>query len=199
MLQIGSSIVSLDVLETHFVCDLSGCMGKCCILGDSGAPLEDGEIDILSEIFPKVKPFMTPAGIAVIEEQGMYSIDFDCDKVSPLIGDLEDCAFSFIEHGITYCAIERAFLTGAIEFRKPVSCHLYPVRITKYDEFEAVNFHKWHICKDAIDLGKKKGTPLYIFLKEPLIRKFGLDWYEDLCVAAHHFFSEKEKSCEKLK
>ena len=118
----------------------------------------------------------------------MYDTDFDNDKVTPLIGNSEDCVYVCKEKRVNYCAIEKAFVKGDIGFRKPVSCHLYPIRITKYDDFEAVNCHHWGICSDALKLGKKTGTPLYIFLKEPLIRKYGAEWYEDLCIAAVGFF-----------
>ena len=156
----------------------------CCVYGDSGAPLTDDEIIILQETYPKVKPYMTPAGIAVVEQRGVYDTDFDNDKVTPLIGDEEDCVYSFNEKDVYYCAIEKAFMNGETDFRKPVSCHLYPIRITKYDDFEAVNYHHWNICSEALKLGKRRGTPLYVFLKEPLIRKYGSDWYEQLCIAA---------------
>ena len=182
MLQIGSSIVSIDIIEKHFVCDLAVCKGACCIQGVSGAPLEEDEIDILRKIFPKVKPHMTAAGIAAVEQQGVYYIDSDNDRVTPLVGDSGNCVFAFIENSICNCAIEKAFINGDIDFRKPISCHLYPISITKYKNFDAVNYHKWHVCNDALILGTKKGTPLYVFLKEPLIRKFGTEWYEQLCV-----------------
>jgi len=184
MIQIGKAIVSLDIFEKQFVCNLTKCKGMCCVYGQSGAPLEDNEIAILEEIYPKVKPYMTPAGIAVVEQQGIYVIDFDNDKVTPLVGDSEDCIFANKEKGVIYCAIEKAFMNGEIGFPKPVSCHLYPIRITKYKDFEAVNYHQWDICKDALRLGKKTETPLYVFLKEPLIRKYGKEWYEELCLAA---------------
>ena len=184
MIQIGNAIVSLDIFEKQFVCNLTKCKGMCCVYGDSGAPLEDEEIDILLEVLPKVKPYMTPAGIAAIEQQGVCCTDFDNEKVTPLIGDSEDCAYSCTHDNMVYCAIEKAYIHGEISFRKPVSCHLYPLRITKYDAFEAVNYHTWNICSDALKLGKRKKTSLYIFLKEPLIRKYGAQWYEELCQAA---------------
>ena len=181
MIQIGQAIVSLDIFEKHFVCDLARCKGMCCVYGQSGAPLEDNEIDVLKEIYPKVKQYMTLAGIAVVEQQGVYDTDWDYDKVTPLIGNSEDCAYSYKEKGIVYCAIEKAFTNSEIDFRKPVSCHLYPIRITKYNDFEAVNYHQWDICRNS---GEKTGTPLYVLLKEPLIRKYGDKWYEELCIAA---------------
>ena len=184
MIQIGGAIVSLDIFEKQFVCNLAKCKGMCCVYGESGAPLEDDEITILQELFPKVKPFMTTAGIAVVELQGVYDTDIDNDKVTPLIGNSEDCVYACKEKNLIYCAIEKAFIHGETEFRKPLSCHLYPIRITKYNDFEAVNYHPWKICIDALRLGKRKTTPLYVFLKEPLIRKYGAEWYEQLCQAA---------------
>ena len=129
---------------------------------------------------------MTPAGIAAVEQQGVYTTDFEDDKVTPLIGDSEDCVYACTEKGVVYCAIEKAFMKGEIKYRKPVSCHLYPIRITKYNDFEAVNYHPWNICNEALLLGEKKGTPLYVFLKEPLIRKYGAGWYDELCMAAEY-------------
>ena len=184
MIQIGPAIVSLDIFEKQFACNLSKCKGMCCVHGQSGAPLDDDEITVLEETFPKVKPYMTSAGIAVVEQHGVYTTDFDNDKVTPLVGNSEDCVYACAEKGVVYCAIEKAFLKGEICFRKPVSCHLYPIRITKYNDFEAVNYHQWNICNDALRLGKKTGTPLYVFLKEPLIRKYGAQWYGQLCEAA---------------
>ena len=187
MLQIGSAIVSLDIIEKHFCCDLSACRGACCVFGESGAPLEDDEVSVLQDVYPKVKPYMTDAGIEVVEKHGVFNIDLDNEIVTPLVGNSEDCAFAVSENGISSCAIEKAFLNGDISFRKPVSCHLYPVRVTKYEDFEAVNFHNWSICKEALELGKKNDTPLYVFLKEPLVRKFGSQWYEQLLEVIHSF------------
>ena len=191
MVQIDNKIVSTEIFETLFVCDVSKCKGMCCVYGDSGAPLEDDETAVLKDIFPKIKKYMTPQGIEAVEQNGYYEIDFDDEKVTPLVGNSEDCAYSFRENDIVYCAIERAFTNGDIDFRKPVSCQLYPIRITKYSGFEAVNFHHWKICSDAHKLGKNCGTPLYIFLKEPIIRKYGAHWYEQLCKAAEHFQTRK--------
>jgi hypothetical protein len=186
MVQIGNAIVSLDVFEKHFVCNLPQCKGMCCVYGTSGAPLEDAEIPILERIYHKVKPYMTPEGIDVIEKTGVFETDWDDDKVTPLVGT-EDCAYTCYVNGIIIgCAIEQAYHKGEIDFQKPVSCHLYPIRITRFRDFEAVNYHHWNICRDALKLGKKNGTPLYVFLKEPLTRKYGATWYEQLCVAAEY-------------
>jgi len=166
----------------------------CCVYGESGAPLEDDEIIILQEAYSQIKSYMTAAGIAVVEKQGVYATDSDDDKVTPLIGNSEDCAYACAEKGVIFCAIEKAYMNGMIGFRKPVSCHLYPIRITKYNDFDAVNYHPWSICSDALKLGEKKGTPLYIFLKEPLIRKYGGEWYKELCLAAEHTKSNQDFS-----
>ena len=186
MVQIGTAIVSLDIFEQQFVCNLPTCKGMCCVHGESGAPLEENEIAILQEVYAKVKPYMTTSGITVVEQHGVYDTDIENDKVTPLIGESEDCVYACTEKSVVYCAIEKAFMKGEITFRKPVSCHLYPIRITKYDDFEAVNYHQWSICSDALQLGKKTKTPLYVFLKEPLLRKYGAEWYEQLCLAAEH-------------
>jgi len=155
------------------------------VYGQSGAPLEDAEVDILKKIFPQIKPYMTSEGIDVVERTGVFDTDFDNDKVTPLVGNSEDCVYCFKKNGVANCAIEKAFVKGEINFRKPLSCHLYPIRITKYKDFDAVICHNWDICNVALILGKRKQIPLYIFLKEPLIRKYGEKWYEQLCEAAN--------------
>ena len=184
MLQIDKAILSLDILDKKFACDLKKCKGACCVFGDSGAPLEENEVELLEELFLKIKPFLREEGIAAIEKQGTSVVDSDGDKVTPLINN-EECAYVVFEKGIAKCAIEKAFFSNEIAFRKPISCHLYPIRVTKYSEFEALNYHKWKICKPAIALGEKEDTPLYIYLKEPLTRKFGKEWYEQLRIAAN--------------
>ena len=139
---------------------------------------------------------MTLSGIDVVEKKGVFIIDSDNDRVTPLIDGTEHCAFCITEQNVIHCAIEKAFMNGDICFRKPVSCHLYPIRITKNTrasqsaskDFETVKFHNWNICKDALILGKTQKTPLYVFLKEALIRKFGAEWYEQLSLAAELHF-----------
>lgn len=195
MLQIDDSIVSFDLMEECFFCDLGKCKGACCVYGDSGAPLEKAEIDTLKIIYPKVKPYLTQKGIKAIEESGLYYIDQEDDYVTMLI-DGKECAFSYFEDKICKCAIEKAYENGKIDFKKPVSCHLYPVRLTKYEEFVAVNFDNWDLCKHARILGKAKGIKLYQFLKEPLIRKFGESWYEEFCLATEAIEREKYKDLQ---
>lgn len=179
MIQIGNTIVSFDLFEEKFVCDTNSCKGACCVQGDSGAPLEDSEVDILEEIFPIVQKYMQDVGIRAIEKQGKSVIDSDGDKVTPLITGKE-CAYTYFEKGIAKCSIEKAYFNKEISFRKPISCHLYPIRINKYSKFEAVNYHKWDICKCAKIKGESENVPLYTFLKAPLERKYGKDWYTDL-------------------
>ena len=183
MLQIGKAIVSLDVIEKKFICDISKCFGACCVEGDSGAPLEEEEKQIIEDIYPDIKEYLTDKGIQEIEKQGTSVIDDDGDLVTPIINGKE-CVYTIFENGVAQCGIEKAYFDGKISYRKPISCQLYPIRIDKYPEFEAVNYNKWEICKPARELGFKKGVPVYQFLKEPLIRKYGSDWYKELEYAA---------------
>ena len=185
MLQIGNAIVSLDVIEKKFICDFGKCKGACCVEGDSGAPLDEDEKAILDEIYPVIKEYLTEKGIEEIEKQGTSVVDADGDLVTPIINDKE-CVYTVFENGLALCGIEKAFLDGKISYRKPISCSLYPIRIQKYPEFDAVNYNKWNICAPARELGFKMGTPVYKFLKEPLIRKYGEDWYKELEYAAEN-------------
>ncbi|HEX2936149.1 MAG TPA: DUF3109 family protein [Bacteroidales bacterium] len=183
MLQIDNTILSLDIIEKKFLCDLDKCKGACCVLGDSGAPLKKDEAELLQVIFPSLKPYLRREGIEAIEKQGAYVIDSDGDMVTSLVNNKE-CAYAIFEKGIAKCGIEKAFLDNRIDFQKPVSCHLYPIRVTKYSSFEALNYHQWEICKPARKLGAKKELPVYSFLKQPLVREYGEDWYKQLELAA---------------
>lgn len=183
MLQIQDTLISLDVLEQKFCCDLSKCKGACCVHGDSGAPLTDEEIELLEEGYESLKPYMRQEGRAAVEAQGTWVIDVENDKVTPLV-DNQECAYVIFEDGIALCAIERAYGQGDSKFKKPISCHLYPVRVKRYRDFTAVNYDEWDICKDAKVLGKKENLRAYVFLEEPLQRAFGDKWYSELKVAA---------------
>ena len=179
MFQLGKTIVSEDILEKEFVCNLAACKGQCCIDGEAGAPLEEEELKILLDIYPRVKPFLREEGIAAIEDQGLF-ITKEGEYETTLINN-KDCAFViFDEKKTAKCGIEEAYNQGIINWKKPISCHLYPVRIMDYSEFSAVNYHKWPICDDACSLGEELGVPVYKFVKEALIRKFGEDWYSEL-------------------
>lgn len=180
MFQLGKTIVSEDIIEKDFVCNLNACKGACCIEGEAGAPITEEEVKILKEIYPKVKPFLRPEGIEAIEKQGTY-IKTDFDELETPLVDGKECAYvTFTDRGIASCGIEDAFNAGEIDFRKPISCHLYPVRIQEYSEFSAVNYHRWPICDDACTLGKELKVPVYKFVKTALIRKFGENWYAEL-------------------
>ncbi len=180
MFQLGKTIVSEDIIEKDFMCNLSACKGACCVGGDAGAPLEEEEVKILQKIYPKIKPFLRLEGIKVIEEQGVFVTLEDGELETPLVNN-ENCAYvNFDNRGVAICGIEEAYNQSEISWKKPVSCHLYPVRVKDYSEFSAVNYHKWEICDDACTLGKELQIPIYKFVKEALIRKFGEDWYMEL-------------------
>lgn len=184
MIAIDNTVVSEHLLEKKFVCDLEACKGACCVQGESGAPLEKEEIPILEAIYDKVKPYMDRDGIKAIDKQGFYVIDEDGDYTTPLIKGAQ-CAFVYFDDtGTAKCAIEKAHKEGKVDFKKPISCHLYPVRITRYKSYDAVNYHKWHVCKPACECGARLDVPVYKFLKEPLIRRFGEGWYAQLQTAA---------------
>ncbi|AZZ59423.1 DUF3109 family protein [Riemerella anatipestifer] len=187
MIQIEDKLISEDLFSEEFVCNLNKCKGACCIEGDAGAPLEQPEVKILEDIYPKIKSYLRPEGIKAIEEQGTSVEDFEGDLVTPLI-DNRDCAYViFDENGITKCGIEKAYEEGAIDWQKPISCHLYPIRITEYSTFTAFNYHEWKICSDACALGKELKVPVYKFLKTPLIRKYGEGFYQTLTEAAEEY------------
>jgi len=180
MIIIDDTFVSDDVKTACFSCDLSKCKGACCVEGDAGAPLEEDEISILEDSIDYIKPYMRKEGIDVVEKNGVFDFDDYGHYVTPLVNEKECAYVVFNEEGIAFCAIENAWKNGKISFRKPVSCHLYPIRISKYRDFEAVNYHQWHICQPAVEHGKKLKLPVYVFLKQALIRKYGEKYYEEL-------------------
>lgn len=191
MLEIKNTLVSLDVIEKMFVCDLAKCKGACCVVGESGAPLTDEEKSLVEETYPIIRQYMTPEGIEAVETQGWYVYDVEGDCVTPLINQKE-CAYTFRdEQGITLCAFEKAYYERKIEFLKPLSCHLYPIRVTKYKEYDAVNYESNSICNAACKKGSDTGTVLYQFLKQPLIRAYGQDWYDELSLAAQVYCEQK--------
>ena len=190
MIQIDDKLISEDLFSEEFVCNLAKCKGICCVEGDAGAPLDEDETKILDEIYPKIKPYLRPEGIQAIEEQGTYTLDFEGDLVTPLVNNAECAYVIFDEKGYTKCAIEKAYEDGVIDWQKPISCHLYPIRITEYSNFSAINYHEWDVCSDACTLRQELGVKVYQFLKKPLIRKYGEDFYQTLSEAAEEW--EKE-------
>lgn len=176
MIIVGTTIVSDDIRDCRFACDLARCKGQCCIEGDCGAPLLEEEIPLLEAILPQVKPYMTPEGIAVVEAEGVAVDDPAGLPCTPLIDNAACAYITYAEDGTALCAIERAAREGKVDFLKPVSCHLYPIRVDDFGEFQAVNYHRWDVCRCAAS----QGQPLYAYLKEPLIRRFGPEWYAEL-------------------
>ena len=180
MFELGKTIVSEEIIARDFVCNLNACRGACCIDGEAGAPLEDEETEILVDIYSEVKPFLRPEGIAAIEEQGAFVKGEDGEWETPLV-DKSECAYVvFSDTGIAKCGLEEAYNQGATKWKKPISCHLYPVRVKEYTQLTAVNYHKWDICDPACSLGAELKVPIYKFVKEALIRKFGEGWYREL-------------------
>ena len=181
MIAIENKLVSEDILDKKFVCDLNACKGQCCVLGESGSPLEESELHTMEKILDKIKPYMSSEGIAEVERQGVFVVDLDGDYVTPLVGGEKHCAFvCFDASNIAKCAIEKAYYEGKIKFKKPISCHLYPIRVEKTKYYTNLNYSKWDICSSACKCGDALDVPIYRFLKDPLIRKFGKRWFNKL-------------------
>jgi hypothetical protein len=185
MIQIKDTVVSEALLENEFVCNLNACKGACCVEGDAGAPLNLDELEQVEAVYPLTKKYLSDKSIEALE-QDLYTVDHDGEYVTQLVNGKE-CAFVFFdEKGISKCSIEQVYLDGDTDFKKPISCHLFPVRLTKYKSFTAVNYAYWNICDDACVLGKELQVKTYEFLKEPLIRKFGEKWFEELKLVDKH-------------
>lgn len=190
MLQIKDALVSLDLAEEFFLCDLDKCLGECCIEGDAGAPITEQEAETLAKLVPVVSEYLTPAALQKIKDEGVCYTDEEGDLVTQIV-DGRNCVFTaYGPGGKCLCAIEKAFREGKTDFRKPISCYLYPLRLTEYPTFTAVNYHRWKICKCAIAAGRAKGVRLYEFMREPLIARFGSEWYDELCEACKAYLEE---------
>ena len=179
MIQIGNKLVSMDLFEVEFICHLEKCHGSCCVIGDAGAPLAEGEEKILEEEYDNIKDCISGKGREAIEEQGKWVVDYEGDKVTPLVGGNE-CAYTYFENGIAYCGIEKAWREGKTTFRKPVSCHLYPLRESRVGKYTALNYHNWGICQPARLLGHDQKVPAFRFLREAIERAYGEDFYREL-------------------
>lgn len=184
MIQIQQTLLSDELFEEQFICDLCKCKGECCVDGESGAPLTQDEFEQIKEILPVIWKDLSPKAQELISEQGIAYTDIDGELVTSIING-EECVFTWFDaDGVCKCAIDTAFREGRTDVQKPISCHLYPIRLTEYTDFTAVNYHRWSVCKPAVKLGRKEGLPLYRFLREPLIRRFGEEWYREVCEAA---------------
>ena len=177
---IDNILVSNEVVSKQFVCNLSACKGACCVEGESGAPMEDFEVEIMQRDYEKFKPYMTPEGIAEVEARGMYYMEDGTAKTTLIGGEGGPCAYVNYKDGITFCGIEKAWEEGKLDFRKPVSCHLYPIRVKESHDVVFVNYFEWDICDPACSLGEALQVPVYRFLREPLIRRFGEEFYDVL-------------------
>lgn len=192
MLQIQNTIVTLDLAEEFFCCDLEKCLGACCIEGDAGAPVTIDEVAKIEEALPVVEPEMLPRAVEEVRQNGVAYVDQEGDLVTTIL-DGRNCAFTcYAPGGICLCALEKAFREGKTGFKKPASCSLYPLRLTTYPTFTAVNYHRWKICRDAVANGRKKGIRLYQFLRGPLTERFGKEWYDELAQACELYLSQKD-------
>ncbi|MCE4566124.1 DUF3109 family protein [Maribellus sp. CM-23] len=191
MIEVGRALLSDDIIEEHFLCDVLKCKGACCIEGDSGAPVTDEEAIQIEKDYPLFEEYLPQKHKKEVEKQGYSVIDSDGDLVTPLVNNRQ-CVYSFYnDNGILQCAVEKAYFEGKIKFRKPISCHLFPIRITEYRDFDAVNYQQLRICKPGRQCGASQKLPLYKFLKEPLIKKYGEEWYKELEIAADYLKSSR--------
>lgn len=183
MIQIDNTLISSEIRERFFVCNLDKCKGACCVEGDLGAPLQEDELPAIEEVVDVVKPYLSAEAVMALEEHGPYLLDEEGDFSTTTI-DNKECAFAFYDdQGILKCGIEQAWKDGKTQFQKPISCHLYPIRVAKLHEFLALNYDRWDICSPACDLGAELSVPVYKFLKGALTRRFGEVWYQKLCDA----------------
>lgn len=190
MIEIDDKIVSADLLRECFACDLGQCKGLCCVEGNAGAPLEADEADLLAREYEAYRPCLTAAGIEAIERQGFMVLDDDGDRTTPLV-DGAECAYAYRENGVTLCAIEKAWKEGRTPFRKPISCHLYPIRLVQFSNgTTGLNYHRWSVCAPARACGKRLGIPVYKALREPIVRRFGEEFYKAL-EAAEEFIRQQ--------
>jgi hypothetical protein len=192
MIQIDNTLISEEVFEKKFLCDIAACKGACCVEGDSGAPLEEDELQKLEDVYEDVKPFMREEGLKAIEKKGFFTVDQDGDYVTPLVEGKECAYVNFDKSGIALCALEQAYRNKKTNWAKPLSCHLYPIRITKLKDFDALNYHHWPICDPARECGAKIDLRVFKFAKDALIRKYGEDYYAKV-EAAFELWKAKEE------
>ena len=191
MIVIDNVIVSDELVEREFVCDLNTCKGACCVQGESGAPLEKKEMEQIETVYEKVKPYITELGVQTIEVQGKYVVDEKGQPKTPLINNAACAYVNFDNRGIAYCGIQKAYQDGKIDFEKPISCHLYPIRIKKQIPYDLLEYERWEICKPACKKGRKLEVRVFEFLKDPLIRKYGEEFYDQLYETANYLKSDE--------
>lgn len=192
MIEVDGKIVSTDILNTPFLCDLKACKGACCVEGTGGAPLAEDEIAVLEREYDNYSRYMSPIGRKIVERNGFMVVDGIDEYSTPLI-DGADCVFAFHEDGVAYCAIERAYMRGECQFRKPVSCHLYPIRVKRFrNGTVGLNYNRWDICSSALECGRKCGVPMYRMLKDAITRAFGEEFYEALGEAEEYIKNYEE-------
>ena len=185
ILQIGEILVSSEILTEYFCCDYETCRGACCIIGDSGAPLLESELEPLEREYPHYEAWMSVEGREKVAESGFFEVDRDGDLVTPLLHGSEECAYTRFEGESCFCAIERAHCAGRCAFAKPISCRLYPIRASVLrNGLTALNLHRWDICRCAFEKGKREGIHVYEFLRAPLIAAYGQAFYDDLAAVA---------------
>jgi len=193
MIEIDDKLISDDLFSKQFVCDLQKCKGVCCVEGDAGAPLTKKEVENIEKNLDVIKPEMRKEGLKAIEDNGIFYLDDDGEQVTTLVNGKE-CAFVFFdENNVAKCSIESAFLKNKLEFRKPISCHLYPIRVKKYNNFQAINIDNWHICKSACECGTKLNVPTFKFLKQAIVRMWGDEFYQDLETINNKYFKKDSK------
>ena len=193
MIEIDDKILSNELFEKKFVCDLQKCKGACCVEGDSGAPLTSEEVNSIGNHINLIKEEMSPSGLSAIENKDFYYVDEDGEEVTSLVNNKE-CVFVFRDqNNIAKCSIESAYRKNKINFNKPISCHLYPIRVRKYESFKAINVHNWHICKPACDCGSQLNIPVFKFLKEAIIRSWSKEFYDQLEDIYQQFFQKKQQ------
>ena len=191
MIEIDDKIISDKLFEKKFVCDLQSCKGACCVEGDSGAPLTSKELINIGDNLSAIKEEMSLSGHAAIENDDFFYVDDDGEEVTSLVNNKE-CVFVFHDqNNIAKCAIESAYRKNKIDFNKPISCHLYPIRVKKYESFNSINIHNWHICKPACDCGSQLNVPVFKFLKEAIIRSWDEEFYHQLEDVYQQFFQKK--------
>lgn len=193
MFQIQDTLVSLDLAEEFFCCDLSKCLGACCIEGDAGAPVTPAEVEKIKESLPAIEADMLPRALEEVRRNGVAYTDEEGDLVTTLL-DGRSCAFTcYGPGGVCLCALEKARREGRTSWLKPASCALYPLRLTEYPSFTAVNYHRWNICRDAVANGRRLGIRLYQFLEQPLTERFGAEWYAELKANCELYLAETAK------